>query len=387
MPIQFTRVQPGDLILADQWNTLLEAVEKLGDRVAALEQFHQGNGGSLAIFGISTDAPYHVGDRITVIGRNFATPATNNVVTIDGTRVTGFRFGSSATQLVFDVPDIPGLPAGGKPVTLQISNTNGSADFSFNLEPKAVVPTGRVEVLYTEPPVMTVAEPNITAGQSYVFTFDIKAFVTTAGQYQVDVTTDQSGWSAELLEGDTDNPASTNILPLPGVPSGASQTIRVRVNVAAAGGSASAMLTVAVAETTTGTAVNPGNKQIDIAVGSPPPTPDNRVRVSLRKVTAATIVGRRVQFTANTQGAITFNLSFTEDGQYEFHPSLSAAAGWQINTVSIPGVTIQNAPANQDVTVFLTPGAAAPDADLIFSVTSSASPPVDVSYRQAIGIA
>lgn len=386
MAIRFTRVQPGDLIIAEQWNLLLEEVEKLGDRVAYLEQLGQGQTGAVTIFGISPQGPYHVGDRIAVIGRNFATPATNNVVMIDTTRVVSFRFGSSENQLVFDIPEVPGLPSGGRVVPLQVSNANGSASFDFNLEPRPIVPTGRVEVLYTDPPVMPFDEPDIAAGSAYVFTFSLTAFVTLQGTYRISVGMNQAGWSAELLEGASDDRASSNIITLPGDPSGVTRNIRVRVNAPNLADGAAATLSVAVSETSTGTAVTPGSAEIDITIGNPPPTPEDRVRISLRSVTNASIVNGRVVFERDTAGAMTFNLTFTEDGEYSFAPALRAPAGWQIDALSIPGVEIASAPANQDVTVILTPGSAAQSTDFLLSVTSSdTAPPVSVRYAQPVG--
>src|SRR5262245_37118663 len=126
MAEQFGRVMPGDLIRAGDMNRILDTLDALERRVSRLEAVNQGDTGVVITRPLPSDpVSVIVGSQLTVEGRNFALPE-ENVVTIENTRVTQFKSGSSATRLIFDIPPIPEVVGVNRKVVLTVSNTQGS---------------------------------------------------------------------------------------------------------------------------------------------------------------------------------------------------------------------------------------------------------------------
>lgn len=388
MALSFQKVQPGDLISSEKMNQIFIELERLEARVGQLEASATGNDSSVVILGHLPDGSLTVGTRMTLIGRNFAQPATHNIVNINTTRVpdANFRSGNSDSRLVFDIPIVLGLSSGSNLATLTVNNQNGSATHPFTLRLQQIVPVGRVEVLYIAAPIPPVSDPNILRSQSYVFGFQVTAFVTIEATYQVQAIFSASGWTAELLEQASDTPRPNNQLTIPGDTNGVTQNFRIRVNVPNLS-SGSATLSLAITETSGNSQVNPGNQTITMAIGAPPPSPENRVLLSLRSVTQAQIVGSLIQFRRNQAGAITFNVRVTQEGRYNFQAQIRDSTGWsQLPVLDITQADIA-ANQNQDVSVILTPGSSASNTELELSITSSnISPPMAVNYIQAISV-
>lgn len=390
--ISFPRVQPGDLITSTLWNNFAQGCEKelqqLEERLAKVEAASGAD--NVVITGHSPPGVMTVNQRMTITGRNFSTPHINNIVKINATRVpdTAFRFGSSDTTLVFDIPEVPGLAPSGTLVTLTVQNDKGRiGTYDFTLRPREAIPEGRIEVTYITPPVMPMADPNIRGNQSYIFGFRVTAIATQPGTYRIQPSVSSGSWTAELLEDTMDTPRPSNLILLPASTSGITQDIRVRVTIPDVT-SGSTTLTVDVTEITLGSQVNPGNQTITITVGSAPPAPETRARLSLRSVDQATIVGNRIQFQRNQAGAIVFNVAVTQAGRYTFQAQLRSKTGWEPDPImlSINQARI-SAGNNQDVSVILTPGTGAANTDLILTVSASAlTPPLLVNFVQGISV-
>src|SRR4051812_9693892 len=86
MAITIPPVQPGDLIKAEVWNSLIQQLADLDRRLALLEGITPGSGSKLAITGLSQTTA-RVGDKITVFGVNFGIPLLN-LISIDSTNVS-----------------------------------------------------------------------------------------------------------------------------------------------------------------------------------------------------------------------------------------------------------------------------------------------------------
>jgi hypothetical protein len=387
----------GDLITASFMNRMLDQLESLETRITALE----GAGGPQNAVVITDLQPSHsmrIGEILTVVGRNFLSPPENNEVTIAGVRVSAnlFKFNSDETHLVFDIPPVPNIETLPQPVTVQVRNRHGVATASLTLQPALRPPTGRVEVAYVVAPVMPVTAPNIAAGASYIFTFSITAFVDLEATYQL--APSMPGWNPQLLQDNSDQPRTNNLLTIPAGVNGVSRNIRVQVTAPAGQpDGTTGTLRLDVLETSGFGRVTPGNALTDITIGAPPPTPEDRVRVSIRSVTPppAQLVGNRAQFRRAASGAISFNLAFTSRGDYEATAEFRNAQGW---TPTSPQVSPQNisvstdpppgTPANQPVQVIVTPGTGATDTDLILTIrsVSGATPPVHVRYAQGLSV-
>ena len=64
MPTQFPRVNPGDVIKANQWNAILDAVEYLYGQLGTVAT------SNVQITGFMPPGPVNVGDPLSVLGRN-----------------------------------------------------------------------------------------------------------------------------------------------------------------------------------------------------------------------------------------------------------------------------------------------------------------------------
>jgi hypothetical protein len=138
-----------------------------------------------------------VGGELDVIGHNFGVPATQNVVTLDGTPVTGLLQGSTSTLLKLAVPGIAGLP---KDAELSVQTANGTARRTIHVVPAVVLPEGR--------PVLSNVSGSpgtIETGHQYTFSFRIDAGSVSIGEtYNVGLsyanalpaTVPASAWSA-----------------------------------------------------------------------------------------------------------------------------------------------------------------------------------------------
>jgi len=377
---QKSEVRPGDLITADLMNQLIADIANLNLRVATLEAGVISVGDGAIITGISPTANIHVGDRLTVQGQNFNVPTINNDVFVNQVKITAFALSGSSTQFSFDIPDV-GVSAQSPPAILKVSNGNGSpAVFAFQLLPLQQVPSGRVEVSYASAPIMPLGSPNITIGQQYVFTFQIKALADLAGNYQVTPTSSSGAWQIVLLQDTGTLPRASSVFALQGNPAGTAQTVRLGVTPLA--GATNTSLTVGVTETTPGTKVMPGLHTESIAVGSPPPTPETRVRPTLAGAAGdASIDGLNVKFTlknGQANGGIQFRVHFTEAGTYDFDASLTNVNGWTLLPPSPPSAPIA-ANGDQAVNVQLVAGANATATDLIFVTTRGGD--INVQYR------
>ena len=391
----FTNVRPGELISADLMNDILDELNSLEARVSALQAL-PGTQGNVVVTDLQPSHTMRVGQTLTLVGRNFVSPPENNTVTVASIKISAdlFRFNSDESHLIFVLPPVPGLDNMSQPVDVQVSNQHGMAPpVPLTLLPALVAPQGRLEVLYAVAPVMEFTKPNIESGKSYIFQFSVTAFVTIDSTYQLTATLPD--WNPQLLNDSDDNVRVSNAIPIPGGLGGVTRIIRARVTAPPA--PASGSLRLDVIETSGFGQVNPGNSSTNpIAVNSPPPTPETRVRPSIRSVLPlpAQIAGSKAQFKRTNAGAITLNFSFTTNntannpGSFKLSAELRNPKGWLPDgtTLTIDPINITAPPAGQDAVVMLNPGAGATATDLIITVVSTAgvTPPLNVKY--ALGL-
>jgi hypothetical protein len=402
-----SQVRPGELITAELINQILAELESLQVRVTKLEA------GVVNPIPVSTPVditdllphgPLHVGDELTIVGKNFLSPAENNTVSVAGVQINPslFKFSSDNAHLIFDIPPVPGLASISQPVLVQVSNKNGSDSASLTLLPAFHPPTGRLEVAYAVAPVMPDMPPearNIQANNSYLFVYSITAFVAAdATDVIYQVTPTMAGWNPKLLTDNGSQPADTNLIKIPAGISGVRRDIRVQVTAPAGGGKGT--LQIGVVETSGFGKVTPGNAINEISVGSPPPTPEDRVRVSIKSLvpSPAAIVGNKAQWKRGSPGALTMVFSVIPKGIYQAQAEFRLPDGWRAADGSTPKLSISNFevpneatrenPARVDSILILSPTAAAADTDLIVTVSSvsGVATPVNVKYAQAVGV-
>jgi IPT/TIG domain len=173
MAISITPPQPGDLITANLMKQFVDALTALDVRIKALEDASPGTGGTLHISSIDSDVI--LGGTLTIRGVNFGLP-TDNVVTFDSGNgvVPSAADGSNDQLIVVKVPLLP-LTTDGQLVTVTVSNNRTGQDsrqVSMH-QPAATKPTGSLSVGGGAGPA-----GNITAGGSYVFSFNLTVITT-----------------------------------------------------------------------------------------------------------------------------------------------------------------------------------------------------------------
>jgi hypothetical protein len=128
-----------------------------------------------------------------------------------------------------------------------------------------------------------------------------------------------------------------------------------------------------------GTNILPGmSSPIAITVGSPPPTPETRARITLRSAAP----GGRVQMTRNTAGGVDFTLVATDPGLFAMSAAFRDPAGGTVNPIASVNIATATpaAPANANFTAVVHPGATAMNTELVVTVQRGSPPNLSVEY-------
>lgn len=142
MATVFPRVRPGDLITAQQFNLLLDALEALASRVEKLEAEEPT---AVRIDAFEPAGQQEVGRNVTIRGANFMVPmydpvlgTLRNIIRINEAPipVESYVFtstGTSSSSLTFRVPDtvLSGGGASGAPFAVSVENENGRASLNY----------------------------------------------------------------------------------------------------------------------------------------------------------------------------------------------------------------------------------------------------------------
>lgn len=208
----FDKVNPGDLITASLINDILK---RLRDLEAAINKLPSAD--QVEITSLYPSGPVHIGDKLTILGRNFGQPASNSV-TINEAIITKFDDSSDDKHLMFTIPVVQAATEQGALVTLTLSNPQGFDSTPLTLL-KAVQPLG--VTLYPSPHLSPDVE-ELEAGKSYRFTFTVSGITTqdetytlTASVTDASVTDDQQkplAWNTATFDEDG-NPASEIKIP------------------------------------------------------------------------------------------------------------------------------------------------------------------------------
>jgi hypothetical protein len=333
-PSNLAHVNPGDRITAAFMNALVDEINSLQEQVDALGTVDTGSGP--VITALQPAGEVAVGGELDVIGRNFGVPATQNVVTLDGTPVTGFLPGCTATLLRLAVPGIAGLP---KDAELAVQTTAGTARRSIHVVAAVVLPEGRPTLSNTSGSLGT-----ISAGGQYTFSFRIDATsVSIPERYRVDVAYDNalpasvpaSAWSAATA---LIGVAGGEVTVAPGTP----VTVGVQVVIPAGADSADMRVTVTSVHNDPGSSAVP--LSIPIVVGE---AQESDPRIHTPAIGAiggaapfhvAADGALEVRYAASSAGTVAqvpVDLGFDVGGTYHYDVSLesSAAGVWTLGAV------------------------------------------------------
>ena len=376
MPQIPNTVNPGDLIVADFFNSLVAVAADHESRLAKLEGAVSATGNPV-INQVVPAGGVRPGDTLQLIGKNFGIPGLNSV-TIAGAIVASFTNDSNDTLLKFTVPAITGIPALGQTATLNQQSerihdrhhlliaqpASASARSTF----RGHVPdrSGPEGASRAESRLPVRGQGNASQNENYTVT------------PKVDI-----GWSSALVDG-TGTPIVPPQIPLTLDANGNFDTFfNVQVSVpAGTADNVEGQLTVAVASVLNPSGLNRTSPPLPITVGLPPPGSQNAIIVGFSDVVNAKISGSTVTVTAGSQAAIDLTVATQVAGSYDVPvPVLGTPAGWTIALAhaAVGGdlpFTTTPANLNQPVRILVTAVTGAAPTSLTVTVVATNNPAV-----------
>ncbi len=181
------KVQRGDIITADMWNLMVDAVNGL---------LQAGQTSGIQITGLTpagtSDAPLRIGTLVQVLGRSFGFSVGQSRITFEGdfgTVAVPFSqllLGSSDSRLAFLMPALPGATAAGITATLRVNNGVADDVRSVVVMPVVINLQGSIIVNWRSdmPSGATNPSPNpITAGQSATFAYTLRSAINMPASF------------------------------------------------------------------------------------------------------------------------------------------------------------------------------------------------------------
>jgi hypothetical protein len=226
MSQELKKVTPGDVIIASQWNLMIDIVQSLDVRVLKLESAVPSDG-ALIITELTPPGDVLMGSILQIKGKNFGL-TTLVTVLIEG-NPQAIQPGSGDELLIIEVGAIGNLPADGI-VNLVVSKPGSFATRKIKVvSPPTTVLTGQLTLGAPTPPLTAPASPG-----NPIFEFPFSALTTMAAEYTITPTVtlpagNAAGWSADIV-----NDAGASIsrkIPVPQSPPGSPFTTKIRVQV------------------------------------------------------------------------------------------------------------------------------------------------------------
>jgi hypothetical protein len=306
-------VAPGDLTTAELFNSMLGNINDLQVRVAQLE----GASGGPIVDLLDPATTVAINSALTVTGRNFNPEPRNNIVTIGDIQINQFRGDSTATSLIFAVPDMfTGLPAP-FPVRVVTGDRTSNA-MSITITEQEKIQAGNFVLHNTAIPAGT-----ITASETLSFTWSVQAVTiwddNVALSLQVGQVTGTGVTAADWQSSVQFQPASPMA-----ISTGATANVTVTLKVPAKGGSAQIALQVTSAD---GHVTNVSDP-ITIATGSSIDGSDSKITISPVKLLAlgggTAVAGTFVAGGINSSGVL---VSVGTSGKVKFDITDTRPAG------------------------------------------------------------
>lgn len=147
MPIDRSNVRPGGLITAGFIEQVLDKLDELEGRVAALEDTSEPSDGQVNIDNVIPSGTLTVGQEVVVLGENFEFSVGGHRVTVAGQPINAFRSGTGDGQLIFEIPGIPDLTEESS-VTLRVENRSSFDTYPITVQPVQSALVGSVDVVF-----------------------------------------------------------------------------------------------------------------------------------------------------------------------------------------------------------------------------------------------
>ena len=166
-----TKVNPGDLIQAAQFNSLVDAIVAIQNQLLGLTAV----GSKVIITGITPNGIVPIGTTITITGQNFSTPPESNQVNFSGISVAALSGSNySSTFIQCEVPQLQ-IPSGSSSIAVPVivSNTNGtSTPWTISVGPQPVLVSVNPSVNYAG--VAPGSSTQLTPGTQVTLTFTVQ---------------------------------------------------------------------------------------------------------------------------------------------------------------------------------------------------------------------
>ncbi len=351
----FNHVRPGDLITADFMNHFIDRLDSIDQRLTALEASGT-PGDAVTVTGIS--GSLRIGGELTVEGKNFEVPARFNTVTIGGILVQSFNPGTDDSNLVFNIPSLPGVP---KEVALVVSNRHGTASWNLIVLPRER-PRPDGELLITE---RLEGLGIVDEGEQYTFPFELDSQTNIAETYRLfTIFTNAVGIGLDDWETNSElvNEDGTPIIQIRIIP-GSPVLVGVRIRIPEDAESVNLTLRVESINNPDEPRLNRFSSPILIEVGSEQEASDPRVSFGPLEVVGA---GRMVTdmelgdvIETSFGGGETFvrvTAEFEIVGDYAYSTSISPEELeiWSVNVrVPDPPTSSENAGSEQNIVIGL----------------------------------
>ncbi|HSE15979.1 MAG TPA: hypothetical protein VLB46_02940 [Pyrinomonadaceae bacterium] len=336
------KAQPGDVITAEDWNLVVDAVNEL------LQSGQQTGISIAAVLPAGTQIdPFRIGTIVQVTGQNFGYSIGQTKVTFvssidNSVAATVFRpnmlEGSFDGRLLFIMPPIPNLPLNGMPMTMRVNNGVAEDHRSVYVMPVVNELAGDMFVTLRsdiqgnpEPnPLQTAILANfryrLETGLNMPATFALNAEILSAPGTLIEIR-DELGnliTSKQVQMGTND--VKNILVTIPALPIASGQSFTLRVTAAS------------------GAVVGTDQRSFTVGAAIPPPDPNieaNQTSFTLIDMgsgnpetpspTTGILDGTTIKLKAGKRGVVNFSTKFTLAGTYEITMLPKAGAtlsGW-----------------------------------------------------------
>jgi len=342
------KAQPGDIITAEDWNLVVDAINEL-------MQSGQGSGIKVAALlpGGTVIDPIRVGTIQQITGQNFGFSIGQSKVTFESGNTTAtvlraqMLAGSFDERLLFMMPPVPGITPAGMNMTMRVSNGVAEDTRSVFVMPVVIDLTGDMFVTFRADTAPN-PKPNPLesgAGKAAEFRYRLQtginqpgAFGLTAEILNSSVAVPQSLVDSIQFLDEGDQPISGRQVQM-GKNEGRNITVRIPELPAAFAGQTFTLKVTATAGTVVGT------DQRSFTVGTPVTPPDPNIEANQTSFTLIDQTSGNTE-TPNAQNGIldgtTIKLKVGKRGVVNFSTKLTKAGTYDITIAAKQGTTLTN---------------------------------------------
>ena len=342
------KAQPGDIITAEDWNLVVDAINEL-------LQSGQGSGIKVAALlpGGTVIDPIRVGTIQQITGQNFGFSIGQSKVTFESGNTTAtvlraqMLAGSFDERLLFMMPPVPGITPAGMNMTMRVSNGVADDTRSVFVMPVVIDLTGDMFVTFRADTAPNPKPNPLESGAGKVAEFRYRlqtginqpgAFGLTAEILNSSVAVPQSLVDSIQFLDEGDQPISGRQVQM-GKNEGRNITVRIPELPAAFAGQTFTLKVTATAGTVVGT------DQRSFTVGTPVTPPDPNIEANQTSFTLIDQTSGNTE-TPNAQNGIldgtTIKLKVGKRGVVNFSTKLTKAGTYDITIAAKQGTTLTN---------------------------------------------